>query len=149
MPIGFLNGSEVVPSNQIYILPNAGLYEFGILSSLMHNAWMRTVAGRLESWYRYSPNVYNLFVWIDEIDVKDKAAIENCVKAVSAVRDEYAEQTLANLHNPVLMPMELRKVHKALDKAVDRAYQHAFDYPGKFVDEAERAAFLFECYDQI
>ena len=45
---------ETIASNQVYIVPNATLYHFGIMMSNVHMAWMRAVCGRLETRYRYS-----------------------------------------------------------------------------------------------
>ncbi len=116
---------NIIISDAVQAIPNASLYEFGILSSTMHNAWMRTVAGRLESRYRYSPNVYQLFPWITISD-KHKQAIERAAQAVLDARIESfaqdANNTLAILYDPDLMPKALRAAHAKLDKAIDAAY---------------------------
>ena len=129
------------------MIPNVGLYEFGILTSHMHMAWMRTVCGRLESRYRYSPNIYHLFPWIKDISDTSKKKIETCAQNVLDARAEEfskdATTSLATLYDPDIMPMNLRKAHKALDKAVDTAYGQP-----KFSNEAERVAFLFGLYEQ-
>lgn len=146
IPIGFMD-SHTVPSNKIYMIPNVGLYEFGILTSHMHMAWMRTVCGRLESRYSYSPNIYHLFPWLENISAPDKKKIEDLAQKILDVRaEEFAKDvttSLAMLYDPDIMPMNLRKAHKALDKAVDTAYGQP-----KFSNEAERVAFLFGLYEQ-
>ncbi len=143
IPIGFLT-PDYVPSNKIYILPNVGLYEFGILTSRLHMAWMRVVAGRLKSDYSYSPNVYQLFPW-PTIEAKHKAKIEQLAQAVLDARSEAFSKdpkaSLATLYDPDFMPKPLRQAHQQLDKAVDAAYGKT-----KFNTEAERVAFLFELY---
>jgi hypothetical protein len=143
LPIAFLS-SDIIASNQIYVLPNAELYHFGTLTSTMHNAWMRTVCGRLKSDYRYSASiVYNNFPWPTPTDKQIKA-IEGKAKAVLDVRAEHETSTLADLYNPLTMPPDLTKAHAALDKVVDNAY----GYKGKPTD-AERVAFLFTLYQAL
>ncbi len=161
IPIGYLS-FETVVSNLAFILPNATLYHFGILSSTMHNAFMRTVAGRLESRYRYSNTVvYNNFPFPEscrmpsENDRPDplRAAVETAAQAVLDARGQYCreareaglpEPTLAELYAPDAGYTALDKAHAALDKAVDKAYGYK---TGKNTDdEAERTAFLFELY---
>ena len=161
IPIGYLS-FETVVSNLAFILPNATLYHFGILSSTMHNAFMRTVAGRLESRYRYSNTVvYNNFPFPEscrmpsENDRPDplRAAVETAAQAVLDARGQYRheareaglpEPTLAELYAPDAGYTALDKAHAALDKAVDKAYGYK---TGKNTDdEAERTAFLFELY---
>ena len=110
----------------------------------MHNAWMRTVCGRLKSDYRYSAGiVYNNFPWPEPTD-KQRAAIEAAAQAVLDTRAQFPTSTLADLYDPRAMPPELTKAHAALDRAVDAAY-------GKrsFATEAERVAFLFDRYQQL
>ncbi|CWP20604.1 Type I restriction-modification system methyltransferase subunit [Neisseria meningitidis] len=161
VPIGYLS-YETVVSDLVFTLPNASLYHFGILSSTMHNAFMRTVAGRLESRYRYSNTVvYNNFPFPEscrmpsENDRQDplRAAVETAAQAVLDARGQYRreareaglpEPTLAELYAPDAGYTALDKAHAALDKAVDKAYGYK---TGKNTDdEAERTAFLFELY---
>ena len=144
------------------MLPNATLFHFGILSSTMHNAFRRTVAGRLECRYRYSNTVvYNNFPFPEscrmpsENDRPDplRAAVEAAAQAVLDARGQYRreareaglpEPTLAELYAPDAGYTALDKAHAALDKAVDKAYGYK---TGKNTDdEAERVAFLFELY---
>jgi len=143
IPIGFFP-STTIASNLLYVLPNATLYHFGILSSTMHNAWMRSVCGRLESRYRYSAGiVYNNYPWPEPND-KQQEAIETSAQAVLDARAKFPASTLADLYDPLTMPPELVRAHQALDRAVDAAY-------GKttFKTEADRVAFLFERYQQL
>lgn len=143
IPIGFMP-SDVIASNLCLIIPSATLYHFGILSSTMHNAWMRAVCGRLKSDYRYSAGiVYNNFPW-PEPSEKQQVAIEAAAQKVLDTRALYPSATLADLYDPLTMPPDLVKAHQTLDKAVDAAY-------GKtgFKTEAERVAFLFEHYQQL
>jgi hypothetical protein len=140
IPIG-LEHSDVIASNLVSIVPGATLYDFGILTSRMHNAWMRRVGGRLESRYRYTPKVvYNTFPWPDASD-EQKVKIAEAAQAVLDARDVHAGCTLAVLYDPNLMPPNLVKAHKALDRMVEKAY--GVDFEG---DEDKMVARLFEMY---
>ena len=142
IPIGYLN-KNVVASNAASFVPNATLYHFGVLTSSMHMAWMRTVAGRLKSDYRYSVNiVYNNFPWCNPTD-EQKAKIEQTAQAILDARSQFPEASLADLYNPLTMPPVLRKAHEANDKAVEKAYGKTFS------NDDERVAFLFEKYVEM
>jgi hypothetical protein len=143
IPIGFLS-SEVIAANDLQIVPNAGLYELGILTSIMHMAWMKITSGRLESRYRYSAKyTYNTFPWPEPTD-SQRQTIETAAQAVLDARALFPDATLADLYDPLTMPPQLVRAHQTLDRAVDAAY-------GKksFASEAERVAFLFERYQAI
>jgi hypothetical protein len=143
LPIGFLDAS-IIASNLLYTIADATLYEFGIMTSIMHNAWMRTTCGRLKSDYRYSASiVYNNFPWPLEPSDKQKTAIETAAQAVLDARAAHPDSSLADLYDPLSMPPNLTRAHQQLDKAVDAAYGKT-----KFATEAERVAFLFELYQQ-
>lgn len=143
VPIGYFD-ANVIASNLVFMLPNASLYHFGILTSTIHNAWMRTVCGRLESRYRYSVGiVYNNFPWPDSSEKLQKSVSEKA-QAILDVRAAYPGKSLAWLYNPESMPDDLGKAHAQLDNAVDAAYGYK---GGK--DDAARVAFLFERYQKI
>ena len=140
IPIGFMNSSDI-SSNANLLVPNATLYEFGVLTSQMQMAWMRTVCGRLKSDYRYSAQiVYNNFPWPD-ISEEQKAAIMQKAQAVLDARAQFPDSSLADLYDPNTMPPVLTKAHAALDSAVDKLYRKT-----AFPDDAARVAFLFELY---
>ena len=121
IPIGF-EGSQTIASNALLIVPDATLYHFGLLTSSTHNAWMRTVAGRLKSDYRYSKDiVYNNFIW-SEASEAQKAQIKRLAQAILDARELYPDSSLADLYDPLTMPPELVKAHQALDKAVLKLY---------------------------
>lgn len=141
IPIGILD-RNVICSNKLYVLPIRSLYFLGVLSSSMHMAWMRTVAGRLKSDYSYSPAVYNNYPWPTPT-AEQKGQIEASAQAVLDARAQYPDCSLADLYDPLTMPAELRKAHRALDAAVEKAYGR------KFKDEAERVAHLFELYKDL
>lgn len=133
--------AECVPGNKLLTIPQGGLYEFGVISSNMHNAWMRTVCGRMKSDYQYSATiVYNNFVWPNSNDVQ-RALIESAAQTVLNVRERHYGQTLADLYDPDKMPSDLLEAHKALDRAVEEAY--GVDFNG---DEEKIVAYLFKLY---
>lgn len=110
----------------------------------MHNAWMRTVCGRLKSDYRYSVGiVYNNFPWPPNPSEKQRQAVETAAQAVIDTRSTFPDSNLAQLYDPVTMPPALSKAHKSLDQAVDKAY-------GKLTFESEgaRMSYLFELYQK-
>ncbi len=144
VPIGFLTPENIVGDSCLCV-PNATLYHFGILTSSMHNAWMRTVCGRLKSDYRYSQSiVYNNFPF-PKTTKAQKLAIEEKAQAVLDARAIHENLTLADLYNPKTMPENLANAHAELDNAVDLAY--AFGRHKK--DDASRVAFLFEKYQEL
>ncbi|WEA06424.1 N-6 DNA methylase [Pantoea dispersa] len=143
IPIGFYD-ANVISTNANYIIPNGTLYEFSILTSLIHNDWMRLVAGRLKSDYRYSAKVvYNSFPWPDVTDAQRKSLID-LAKSVLLIRENYPESTLAELYDPLKMPADLLEAHQALDKFVDRLYR---DKP--FKDATERLSCLLQRYESL
>ena len=143
IPIGYLT-PDVIGSNKLYIIPNATLYMFGILTSNVHMAWMRVVAGRLEMRYSYSPAVYNNFPWPTPTD-KQKAAIEQTAQAILDARAKYPDCSLADLYDETTMPPELRKAHQQNDKAVMQAY----GFWGKLNSESECVAELMKMYQEL
>ncbi|MEY8338878.1 DNA methyltransferase [Lachnospiraceae bacterium 62-35] len=121
IPLGFLDG-DVIPTDSATIIPDAGLYEFGVLTSNVHMAWMRAVCGRLKSDYRYSKDVvYNNFPWPES--AKDQVAkIKQTAQTILDARNLYPDSSLADLYDELTMPPELRKAHMQNDKAVMQAY---------------------------
>ena len=144
IPIGFLD-SSIIATNANLIVPNATLYEFGILTSNVHNAWMRVVAGRLKSDYRYSATiVYNNFPWPNPTK-EQQAKIEKTAQAILNARTIYKDCSLADLYDDVTMPPELRKAHQLNDKAVMEAY----GFWGKVKTESECVSELMKMYQKI
>jgi hypothetical protein len=142
IPIGFMKPKNIANGSAL-IIPNAGLYEFGILTSVMHMVWMRYVCGRLESRYQYSASlVYNNFPW-PEPSEKKKDAIKEAAQTVLDTRLLFHDSTLAEMYNPPTMPSKLAKAHQKLDKSVEAAYGRSFD------DDGQRVAYLFELYQKL
>jgi type I restriction-modification system DNA methylase subunit len=172
IPIGYIT-SDVIIGNSCISLENASLVHFGVLTSKMHQAWMRATCGRLKTDYRYSNTlVYNNFPWPEGVgDYHNLASntagtnakpdkdrkkvleqqkklfedIKTCAQKVLDARKSNAKDSLALLYDPDLMPEDLRKAHNALDKAVDAAY----GYKSKAINEAERVAFLLTRYAEL
>jgi len=144
VPMGYLTPSEMC-SDLVFILPWQELFAFGVLSSTMHMAWMRTVAGRLKSDYRYSAKlVYNNFPWPKKVAENRRHLIEEAARHVLDVRDEFPDCSLADLYDPLSMPKALSDAHAAMDRAVDRCYR---SHP--FANERARVEFLFEEYRKL
>ena len=150
VPIGYIQ-PEVIATNATQIIPNATLYEFGVITSNVHMAWMRIVAGRLKSDYRYSSTiVYNTFPW-PTVTEEQKQFIANTAQGILDARALYPDCSLADLYDELTMPVELRKAHQANDIAVMKAYGMIKKVDGKdtFLTESETVARLFEMYQEL
>lgn len=143
IPMGFMP-PNVIASNLCLIIPNATLYHFGVLTSQMHMAWVKTVCGRLESRFRYSNKiVYNNYPWPKKPSKKQVTAVEAASQGVLDARGKYPDSSLADLYDPLTMPPDLVKAHNALDRAVDKCYRGI-----AFTSEIERLEYLFMLYNQ-
>lgn len=143
IPLGFVEPSIICGDSNL-LLPNTTLYEFGIMMSNVHNAWIRTVCGRIKSDYRYSVNiVYNNFPWCNPTE-KQKALIEQTAQGILDARAKYPDCSLADLYDETTMPPELRKAHQKNDFAVMAAY--GFD---KKITESECVAELMKRYQEL
>ena len=141
--MGFLR-DDVIPTNAVLIIPDAGLYHFGILTSSLHMAWMRVVAGRLEMRYRYSKDVvYNNFPWPQPSE-EQRERISQTAQAILDARALYPDSNLADLYDELAMPVELRRAHRANDVAVLEAY----GFP-KDATESDIVARLFKMYQEL
>lgn len=151
IPMGFLH-DDTISTNLNLIIPDATIYHFGVLTSNVHMAWMRAVAGRLKSDYRYSKDiVYNNFPWPEPTE-KQKAKIEKTAQAILDARALYPNSSLADLYDETTMPPELRKAHEANDWAVMEAY--GFIHKGrtgtdKWFTEPESVAQLMAMYANL
>ena len=144
IPIGYLDG-ETIAGNTLFIIEDATLYHFGVLTSNVHMAWMRTVGARMKSDYRYSKDiVYNNFPWPDPTD-EQRTKIEQAAQAVLDARALYPDSSLADLYDEATMPPELRKAHQQNDKAVMRTY--GFDI--KTTTETTCVAELMRMYQKL
>lgn len=144
VPMGFMD-HRTIASDALLIIPNASIYEFGIITSNVHMAWMREVSGKLESRYRYSKDiVYNNFPWPDVTD-KQREKIEKTAQGILDARALYPDSSLADLYDELTMPPELRKAHQENDKAVMEDY--GFDW--RHMTEAECVGELMKLYQKL
>ena len=143
IPITFVS-PEIIVNGSTLIVPDATLYEFGVLMSSVHNDWMRVVAGRMKSDYQYSGSiVYNNFPWPNPT-VEQKAKIEKTAQTILDAREKHSTDTLADLYDETFMPPELRKAHRENDKAVMQAYGFKSG-----INESEIVAELFRLYEKL
>ena len=150
IPMGFMTPNDLA-SDAVQIVPDASLYDFGVLTSNVHMAWMRTVAGRLKSDYRYSAKiVYNNFPW-PKVTEEQREFISKTAQAILDARSLYPESTLADLYDELTMPAELRKAHQENDIAVMKAYGMIKKVGGKdkFMTESETVSKLFGLYEEL
>jgi hypothetical protein len=143
IPMGFFDRNSIA-SDTCMTIPNGNLYHFGILTSVMHMAWVKNICGRLKSDFRYSKDiVYNNFPFPENPGEKYIKAIETAAQRVLDARAEFPNSSLADLYDPLTMPPSLFKAHSELDRAVDLTYR-----PQSFTSEANRMIFLFELYEK-
>ena len=143
IPIEYLS-KDIIAGDSIFMVSNASLYHFGVLTSNVHMAWMRVVCGRLKSDYRYSNTiVYNNFPWCQPTE-EQKARIEATAQAILDARAKYPDCSLADLYDEVTMPPELRRAHQENDRAVMAAYGFSTK-----MTESECVAELFKMYQSL
>lgn len=142
-PIAYLE-PPIIPSNLLRVMPDVSLWLFGLLTSRMHMAWLRTIGGRLKSDYRYTIGVvYNTFP-LSALTDKDKARLDELAQKVLDARAAFPDSSLADLYDRLTMPPALRKAHQALDLAVDKLYRKQ-----PFADDRERAEHLLARYEAM
>ena len=143
IPMDYLS-KDIIPGDKLFTMQNASLFHFGVMTSNVHNAWMRAVAGRLKSDYSYSNTiVYNNFPWCNPTE-EQKSKIEETAQAILDARAKYPDSSLADLYDETLMPPELRKAHQANDRAVMAAYGFSTK-----MTESECVAELFKLYEKL
>ena len=152
IPIGFMS-PDIMSSNLVKVLPNATLYHFGVITSNVHMAWMRTVCGRMRIHYRYSKDiVYNNFPWCNPTE-EQKVKIEKTAQGILDARALYPECSLADLYDELTMPPELRKAHQQNDAAVMEAYgfrkQDETTGKSRWLNESETVAELMKMYQEL
>ena len=143
IPVGFMPNS-IIAANTVVIVPDATIYHFGVIDSIVHMAWMRVVCGRLKSDYRYAGSVvYNNFPW-PQASEEQIAKIEQTAQGILDARALYPDSSFADLYDDLTMPYELQKAHRANDAAVLDAY----GFP-KDATESEIVARLFKMYQEL
>ncbi len=145
IPIGYFEKDEqVVIPDSAFAVYNAELWLFGVLTSKMHNIWVRAVGGALETRIRYSATLcYNTFPF-PKISAEQKEELTALAREVLGVRAEHIEMTLGEMYNPETMPVDLRLAHQALDAAIERCYR-----PEPFLSDEERLEYLFKLYERM
>jgi hypothetical protein len=144
IPFGFLT-DDVIPGDKLFTIPNATLFHFGVLTSVVHMAWVRVTCGRLKSDYSYSNTiVYNNFPWCNPTEAQ-RTKIEKTAQGILDARALYPDSSLADLYDEATMPIELRKAHRANDRAVMEAY----GFWGKLNSESECVAELMKMYQKL
>jgi hypothetical protein len=143
VPIGWVR-PPAIPSDLVFVMRDATLWHFGIITSRMHMAWLRHIGGRLESRYRYSAGVvYNTFPW-PQADGRQRERIQALAQEVLDARAAFPDSSLADLYDMDAMRPELARAHRSLDSAVDRLYR-----PGAFASDRERVEHLFGLYETM
>ena len=138
------NAPTIIANTNSLMIPDAPIYIFGILTSLIHSVWMKTVCGRLEMRYAYSASVvYNTFPF-PSISSSKKSEIEEAATEVLLARENYPEKTLADLYDPDKMPADLRAAHENLDRIVESCYPGA-----PFANDEARLECLFKLYEKM
>lgn len=143
LPIGYVSEKNIV-SYSLMLIPNASNFNFGILESKVHYIWLKNFCGRLKSDYRYSNTIiYNNFPW-PTVGDKQEQNISETAQGILNTRKLYPDSSLADLYDPLTMPVELRKAHEANDKAVLKAYGLK-----PSVSEDEIVQHLFKMYENL
>lgn len=143
IPIGFVDKNTIIPNSALAIY-NADKYLFALLTSKMHNLWVRTVGGRLKTDIRYSATLcYNTFPF-PKLAIAQKEELERLAQNILNIRDENFDMTLGEMYNPESMPDELREAHHELDLAVEHIYR-----PEPFTSDEERLEHLFKLYAKM
>ncbi|NLK37255.1 MAG: hypothetical protein GX299_04145 [Epulopiscium sp.] len=147
IPMDYLS-KDIIAGNKLFMIPEATLYHFGILTSNVHMAWTRAVCGRLKSDYSYSNTVvYNNFPWPAPTEGQ-KAKIEKTAQAILDARALYPDSSLADLYDELTMPPELRRAHQQNDKAVMEAYGFTKDTEA-YKSESACVAELMKMYQVL
>lgn len=143
IPVGFMPNS-IIAANTVVIVPDATIYHFGVIDSIVHMAWMRVVCGRLKSDYRYAGSVvYNNFPW-PQVTEAQRTKIEQTAQGILDARALYPDSSFADLYDDLTMPYELQKAHRANDAAVLEAYGFSKD-----ATESDIVARLFKMYQEL
>ncbi len=143
IPMGIVKKDTII-LDSLQLIENPNLLLLGLLTSNVHMAWMRTIAGRLKSDYRYSAKiVYNNFPW-PNVTSEQRVKIETTAQGILDARELYPDSSLADLYNELTMPPELRKAHELNDKAVMDAYGFKSN-----MSEAEIVGELMKLYQKL
>lgn len=136
---------DVIAGDKVYTALDPDGFLFAIISSSMFMSWQKLVGGRLKSDLNFS----NKIVWntlpLPEVSDKQRAAIIAAGQGVLEARAEQPGVSLADMYNPLAMAPSLLKAHRALDRAVDRA----FGARKALETNEQRLAILFKRYQEM
>lgn len=139
-----LQDAQSVFSNAVFALYDADHYNFSILSSKVHQVWVATVCGKLETRLRYS----NVLGWntfpLPKLTEQNKADLTRCAENILLAREAHFPATIADLYDPEKMPEDLRHAHEANDETLERIY-----IGRRFRNDTERLEKLFELYTKM
>lgn len=143
IPIGYVD-KDIIISDSAFAIYDAEKWLFALLTSKMHNFWVRAVGGSLETRIRYSATLcYNTFPF-PKLTTAEKEKLERLAQNILNIREENFDMTLGEMYNPESMPEELREAHHQLDLAVERIYR-----PEPFTSDEERLEHLFKLYAKM
>lgn len=143
VPIGFLDPDTII-TNKMFAIDNPDLWVFSVISSRMHNVWIRAVGGRMRTDISYSGGLcYNTFP-LPQLTDKLKESLNSHALNLLAEREKHSEKTLGELYDPDKMPRGLMQAHHDLDAAVERCYRSK-----PFSGDDERLDYLFKVYEEI
>ncbi len=156
IPIAWLP-SNVIAGDKLFVCENSTLYQFGVLNSIVHMAWVRIVSGKLKIDYSYSNTIdYNAFPWPTLYPtpwLKDGnphlRAIEKTAQAILDARAKYPRSSLADLYDERTMPPELRKAHNENDEAVMNAYGFKRHFQNEKFHEEDIVISLMYMYKEL
>ena len=136
---------DVIAGDQLYTALDPDGFLFAIISSSMFITWQRAVGGHMKSDLRFS----NKIVWntlpLPAVSDKQRAEIISAGQGVLDARAEQPGTSLADMYNPLAMSPSLLKAHRALDRAVDRA----FGARKTLETNEQRLAILFKRYQEM
>ena len=143
IPIGFMN-KDIIANTNAQMIPNGTLSLFSIISSHIHNVWVKCVCGRMKTDYAYSGTLcYNTFPF-PKINEEQKERLTALAENILLTRENHTEMTLGEMYNPESMPQDLKYAHQAMDIAVEQCYR-----PEPFTSDEERLEYLFKLYEKM
>ncbi len=143
IPCG-ITGPDSIIYEAAFAIYDAEPYLIGLLSSKLHNLWLKITSGRLGMGYRYSVKLsYNTFPFPD-ISKEKKEGINRAVFRILEEREKHPEKTLAELYDPDKMPFELRAAHQSNDEVIEQCYRSK-----PFESDEDRLEYLFKLYEKM
>ncbi|MGC7572927.1 DNA methyltransferase [Staphylococcus epidermidis] len=151
VPIGFVKNG-MIPGNKLFYISDGGLYEFGVLISNVHTAWLEVVGAKYGPSYSYSNTiVYNNFPW-PKPTKEQRTQIEKTAQKIIEAREKYKDSTLADMYGKYMyLYPELMTAHQNNDKAVMEAYNFTKieNETKTWLTESETIAELFSLYAKL